>query len=42
MTVLERKLRKATVSEKTVISEKIRHLSSGSEVILQNLGLVER
>jgi len=42
LNVLTRKLKKATVSERGVIAEKIRSLSPGSEVILENLGLVER
>lgn len=42
MNTLTRKLRKATVSERAVIAEKIRSLSPGSGVILDNLGLVER
>ncbi len=36
------KLKKATVSEKGVIAEKIRNLTSGGEVILENWGLVQR
>ena len=35
----ERKLKKATVSEKAVIAEKIRNLTPGSEPILDRLKL---
>ena len=37
--VFERKLSKATVSEKTVIAEKIRRLTPGCEVLIQNWDL---
>jgi len=37
-----RKLKKATVSERAVIAEKIRNLTPGGDVIVANLGLVER
>lgn len=40
--LLARRVQKATVSEKAVIAQKIRSLSSGCDVILQNLGLQER
>jgi uncharacterized protein (DUF1919 family) len=42
LNVFVRKLKKANASERTVIAEKIRNLSPGGEVILGNLGLVER
>ena len=42
MAVLTRKLQKATVSEKALIAEKIRSLTPGGEVILENLKLTER
>lgn len=37
-----RKLKKATVSERAMIAEKIRNLTPGGEVIVANLGLQER
>lgn len=37
-----RKLKKATVSERAIIADKIRSLTPGGEVIVANLGLVER
>lgn len=37
--IFARKLKKATASEKTAISDKIRKLSLGSEQILENFGL---
>ncbi len=39
---LERKVKSATVSEKTVIAEKIRNLTPGCGVILHNWGLDKR
>lgn len=42
LNVLERKLKKATVSEKTVIVDKLRKLTPGAEVIVGNWGLEER
>ena len=39
---LSHRLKKATVSEKTVIAEKVRKLTSGCEEILQNWGLQQR
>jgi hypothetical protein len=42
LVVLNRKLQKATVSEKALIAEKIRNLTPGGEVILHNLKLTER
>ena len=37
--VFERKLSKATVSEKSIIAEKIRSLTPGCEVLIQNWDL---
>jgi len=37
--LFKRKLRKATVSEKQVIAEKVRKMTTGCEVIIGNLGL---
>ena len=42
MSQLARKLKKATVSERAIIAEKIRKLTPGGEVILANWGLGER
>ncbi len=42
LVVLNRKLAKATVSEKTVIAEKIRNLTPGGEVIIGRLELEKR
>jgi hypothetical protein len=42
MAQMERRLKKATVSEKAVIADKIRKLTPGCEVILANMGLQER
>lgn len=42
LNVYLRKLKKATVSERAVIAEKIRSLTPGGDVILANLGLEER
>lgn len=39
LTVFSRKLKKATVSEKQVLAEKIRNLTPGAETIIQNWGL---
>ncbi|HEY1535299.1 MAG TPA: DUF6800 family protein [Polyangiaceae bacterium] len=39
--IFARKLKKATASERTVISDKIRHLTVGSEVVIKNFGLNE-
>lgn len=41
LNVLARKLKKATTSERTVISDKIRSMTTGAEVILNNFGLAE-
>ncbi|MEN6458348.1 MAG: DUF6800 family protein [Thermoguttaceae bacterium] len=40
--VLARKLKKATVSEKSVIAEKLRCLTPGGEVIVQRWDLEKR
>jgi hypothetical protein len=42
LTILNRKLAKATVSEKTVIIEKVRNLTPGAEVIIERLELEKR
>ena len=39
LTIFQRKLKKATVSEKQVIAEKIRKLTPGCEFVIANLGL---
>ncbi len=39
MLVIKRKLKKATASEKSVLADKIRRMTTGAEVILTNLGL---
>jgi hypothetical protein len=39
---LTKRLEKATVSERAAIAEKIRLLTPGGEVVLDNLGLKER
>jgi len=39
---MEKRLRKATVSERAVIAEKIRQLTPGGEVVIANWGLEER
>ena len=39
---LSNRLKKATVSEKVVIAEKVRKLTPGCEVILKNWGLQPR
>ena len=39
---LARKLKTATVSEKAVIADKVRCLSTGCEVLLGNWGLTKR
>ncbi|HEX3657860.1 MAG TPA: DUF6800 family protein [Pirellulales bacterium] len=41
LNVFARKLKKATASERTNIGDKIRHLTTGAEVILKNFGLAE-
>jgi hypothetical protein len=42
LTIFKRRLKKATVSEKAVIAEKLRKMTPGCEVIIANLGLEER
>ncbi len=39
LVVFNRKLQKATFSEKQVIAEKIRNMTPGAEVIIKNLNL---
>jgi fructose-specific phosphotransferase system component IIB len=39
LAVINRKLQKATASEKMVIAEKIRNMTPGAEVIIKNLSL---
>lgn len=39
---LASKLKKATASEKQVIAQKVRNLTPGCEVVLENWGLAER
>lgn len=39
---LSKRLRKATVSEKTMIAEKLRRLTPGAEVIISSWALEER
>jgi hypothetical protein len=38
----KRKLKKATTSEKLVMAEKIRKMTPGAEIIIENLALEER
>ncbi|MDZ4781764.1 MAG: DUF6800 family protein [Planctomycetia bacterium] len=40
--VMARKLKKATVSEKTVLAEKLRNLTSGCNELIERWGLVEK
>jgi hypothetical protein len=42
LAIFNRKLAKATVSEKTVIAEKMRSLTSGADVIIERLELEKR
>lgn len=42
MKVFERKVKKATVSEKTVIAEKLRKLTCGAEEIIARWDLEKR
>jgi hypothetical protein len=42
VTILARKLAKATVSERTVIAEKLRALTSGGEAIIARWDLEKR
>ena len=39
LTILSRKLKKATTSEKGVITEKLRKMTTGAENIIKNWGL---
>ena len=39
---LGKRLKKATVSEKGMIAAKLRNLTPGAEIIIENLGLEER
>lgn len=39
LALLARKLKKATISERTVIAEKVRNLTPGADVIIANWGL---
>ena len=41
MGIIKRKLKKATASEKLVLADKIRRMTTGAEFILANLGLDE-
>ena len=38
----ERKLKKATTSEKLLIAEKLRKMTPGAEMVIERLGLVSR
>lgn len=38
----KKRVKKATVSEKAVMADKIRKMTSGCEVIIENLNLEER
>lgn len=40
--LFKRRLKKATISERALIAEKIRRLTPGCEVVIANLGLAER
>ncbi len=40
--VMTRKLKKATVSEKAVLAEKLRNLTPGCEGLIERWGLVEK
>jgi hypothetical protein len=42
LVIFKRKLKKATISEKGVIIEKIRRMTTGCEVVIANLGLDEK
>jgi hypothetical protein len=42
LAIYVRKLKKATVSERAAIAEKIRAMTPGCEVIIGNLGIGER
>jgi hypothetical protein len=42
LTLFKRRLKKATVSERAVIADKIRKLTPGCEIIIEAWGLQER
>ena len=42
MDQFKRRLKKATISEKSVIAEKLRKMTPGAEQIIEHLGLVTR
>ncbi len=42
LAMFQRKLKKATASEKTLIAEKIRRMTPGCEQVLKNLNLADR
>ena len=42
LNLFKRKLKKATNSEKAVIADKIRKMSSGAETVIANLGLEDK
>ena len=42
LVIFKRRLKKATVSERSVIADKIRKMTPGCEVIIENLSLEER
>ena len=42
LAMLAKRLKKATVSEKALIAEKIRNLTPGSEVVMENWGMETR
>jgi len=42
LAILERKLKKATVSERQAMAERLRRMTPGAEVIIGNWNLVER
>jgi hypothetical protein len=42
LAVMARKLEKATVSEKTVLAEKLRSMTPGGEVVIDRWELVKR
>jgi hypothetical protein len=42
LSILSRKLQKSTVSERTVIADKIRSMTPGGEVIIANWDLIKR
>ena len=42
LNVFARKLKKATISEKAIIADKLRKMTTGAELMISNLGLEER